>query len=156
MIWRNLCVTIKINKIYINKTDMRHCHLKLSFFRSKATNCHCLIHISALKIVPLVVLSILHRFCKILWYCCILFLFWISPVYCESKKKIQYFYCFKSILQNFKLLLLTDLSELWFYSLLRKCMDLIKCYCKILLWCCCTVDYPLTSPLITLILHLQC
>ena len=59
--------------------------------------------------------SIHHEFCKMLWYCSIFFLFLISPINCESKKKLQYFYWFKCILQGFKLLLLTCLSDLIFY-----------------------------------------
>ena len=61
--------------------------------------------------------NILRGFCKMLWYCSILFILNQSRQLWIKQKKNNTFYCFKCILQCFKHSLLTDLWKLWFFSL---------------------------------------
>ena len=71
------------------------------------------IHSSMLKIVPLVVRVNSASFVKCLDINFSILFILNQSVQLQIEEKITIFYCFKFILQNFKLLLLTGLSELW-------------------------------------------
>ena len=61
--------------------------------------------------------NILYGFCKMLWYCNILFILNRSgQLWIKQTKNNNTFYCFKCIHQSFKHSLLTGLSEFWLYT----------------------------------------